>query len=488
MKIKYILFSTLLFLCTALHGVSGQESDLDSLSWQDSLLLLDEADIKFSWQTAKPRNPFKQTRHYFSHQYLIHGCFEYTPAPFPRGILRGEDFTYWEYKFGDLSINGGLDTRSEFQQLHSAGEQQPLFYQRTMLHLRAHYKGFILFGQLKSGLLAGTAQYDFSDRELLDIHQLFLEKHWSWPDMRLRLGRQELWYGTARLIGVRDGSNVRRTFDGVQLRYEGQYTETDFLLLAHTPHRFNAFDNHFSLARTLWGAYHVRSILQDGGYKYRSEFYYLGARNRHTVWNEKQARELRHSIGGRFSSHTRLDFSHEATFQFGKFGKAPIRAWSVASTMTYPLLLKEYNHTLGIEASLSSGARGEQITGFSPLYPEAGYFGMWKWIGGANATQTKLFFESEFFTRKYRKVLKVRPSVEGFWRTSLQDGVYAPEGMLLVANEDAKNAFVGLQAGAVMEIWLGRHGTLGASYFYFKPGDVALEEQQRWGVFLKTTF
>jgi len=488
MKIKYTLFSTLLFLCTALHGVSGQESTLDSLAWLDSLLLLDEADIKFSWQTAKPRNPFKQTKRFSSR---IIACNKNSPFA-PIGMLRSLDLWNWEYSFGELKASGGLDSRSEFQQLQKGSESYSLFYQRTMLYLRAYYKGFTLFSQLKSGVLSGTEKYTLSDKDVLGIHQLFLNKYLP-LGFRVRVGRQELWYGSARLLGPQNAANVRRTFDGLQFRYASQNTKTDLLLMSNTPNGFGVFDNRLTLERLLWGIYHLHAI--DNWNKkleryrlYRIELYYLGVHNRRTLWGEKQGQELRHSLGSRLSSNTRLRLDNEATFQFGKFGKDPIRAWSVASTMTYPLLLKEYNHTLGIEASLSSGARGEQVTGFSPLYPEAGYFGMWKWIGGANATQAKLFFESKFFTRKYRKVLKVRPSVEGFWRTSLQDGVYAPEGMLLVANEDAKNAFVGLQTGAVMEIWLGRHGTLGASYFYFKPGDVALEEQQRWGVFLKTTF
>ena len=63
----------------------------------------------------------------------------------------------------------------------------------------------------------------------LDFHQAYLELEEMYDrPLSLRLGRQELAYGTQRLVGAVGWSNVGRSFDGMRLRY-GRESHVDLL-------------------------------------------------------------------------------------------------------------------------------------------------------------------------------------------------------------------------------------------------------------------
>jgi Alginate export len=99
--------------------------------------------------------------------------------------------------------------------------QNFFFLQRHMAHVDVHYgKHFRTFIQLKSGI--ETFRYGGPrpiDEKRLDFEAGFLdvcaggEQDW----IALRVGRQELNYGSGRLVSVREGPNVRQSFVGFKL-------------------------------------------------------------------------------------------------------------------------------------------------------------------------------------------------------------------------------------------------------------------------------
>ena len=97
------------------------------------------------------------------------------------------------------------------------------FLQRYMLNTDWHLgKQFRVFVQLKSGLeLYRQGGPRPIDEKKLDFEAAYVEiagnsdkKNW----IVLRAGRQELNYGSGRLLSVREGPNVRQSFDGVKIR------------------------------------------------------------------------------------------------------------------------------------------------------------------------------------------------------------------------------------------------------------------------------
>src|SRR6266446_596723 len=104
--------------------------------------------------------------------------------------------------------------------------QQPFmngyFNQRFMFYFDVHYgKHVRSFVELKSGLnsyrIGGPRPID---EKKLDFQAAFLElgtgdeRNW----IKVRVGRQEMEYGSGRLIDVREGPNVRLSVDGVKVK------------------------------------------------------------------------------------------------------------------------------------------------------------------------------------------------------------------------------------------------------------------------------
>src|SRR5438445_13307442 len=94
--------------------------------------------------------------------------------------------------------------------------------QRYMFHFDVHYgKHVRSFVELKSGLnsyrIGGLRPID---EKKLDFQAAFFEvgtggdRNW----IKFRAGRQEMEYGSGRLIDVRQGRNVRLSFDGLKVR------------------------------------------------------------------------------------------------------------------------------------------------------------------------------------------------------------------------------------------------------------------------------
>lgn len=96
---------------------------------------------------------------------------------------------------------------------------------RLMLHGDFHFgRRFRVFAQIKSGLLAdrrGGARP--VDLDKLDLHQAFAdyaifggEKN----SLTVRVGRQEVEFGSSRFVAVREGANVRQLFDGSRILWK----------------------------------------------------------------------------------------------------------------------------------------------------------------------------------------------------------------------------------------------------------------------------
>ena len=104
-------------------------------------------------------------------------------------------------------------------------ENNGYLMQRYMLHGDFHLGRRVrAFAQLKSSLVNGRVggPRPIIDSDELDVNQAFLDvnvllNHEKAPKVTLRLGRQEMHFGSGRLVSVREGPNVRAGFDGVRL-------------------------------------------------------------------------------------------------------------------------------------------------------------------------------------------------------------------------------------------------------------------------------
>ncbi len=76
------------------------------------------------------------------------------------------------------------------------------------------------FAQLQSSMTNCKPITSAVDENPLELHQAFAElllKPDSANKLHLRVGRQELFYGSQRLVSVRDGPNNRQSFDAIKM-------------------------------------------------------------------------------------------------------------------------------------------------------------------------------------------------------------------------------------------------------------------------------
>src|SRR2546429_9531872 len=90
-----------------------------------------------------------------------------------------------------------------------------------MIHADAHLVDYFrVFTQCKGGLEDGrTGGPRPTDRDDFDLNQAFFDAHVPFAELdslTFRAGRQELAYGSSRLISAREAPNVRLSFDGVK--------------------------------------------------------------------------------------------------------------------------------------------------------------------------------------------------------------------------------------------------------------------------------
>ena len=123
-----------------------------------------------------------------------------------------------------------------------------------------------LFAALKHGdALEDAAEAPPSDVEPIDLHMAFAEVGvgdlvgLQTADVLVRVGRQELHYGSGRFFSIRDGPNVRLDYDGVLARVRlPDESVTDALAFFNVDQNGGGFDNDTDPEGGFWGGYHSR--------------------------------------------------------------------------------------------------------------------------------------------------------------------------------------------------------------------------------------
>lgn len=298
------------------------------------------------------------------------------------------------------------------------------------------------FGQVNSGLENGS-KYGPSpvDEDQLAIQNLFAEyRILNNPTDKLavRVGRQEINYGSGRLISVREGTTVRQYFTGAKLMYASPKFAIDAFVLEADDVNFGVFDNKPSHQANLWGAYSNLNIEKGGNF----DFYYLGARRDKAEFEEGTGKELRHTLATRYwKSGGGFIYNLEAAYQFGTFGTGNINAWTTAIEFGYMFEETKFKPSINLRNDYISGdkkAGDGNLQTFNPLYPKGGYFGFNPLIGPSN-----LIDLHPYLTLTMSDKLTVQADVVFNWRYSLNDGIYRPSGNFNTAGSFSNNRFIG---------------------------------------------
>lgn len=338
------------------------------------------------------------------------------------------------------------------------------------LHYGKHVRTFL---DLKSGLNSfrrgGPRPID---EKKLDFQSGFLELSAGSPSksIQVRVGRHELEYGSGRVVDVREGPNVRLSFDGVLVKSKIDAWQVDGF--AVRPDRDNPgfFDNVPNHSVGFWGVYAARYSPS----KSSVELYYLGLDRKSATFERGTAHEVRHSIGARIArpvATTRAgwDFDDEGLYQFGAFGSGNIRAWTVGTETGYRFPNAPLKPRFSVKADISSGNhQGSSALGtFNPIFPKGNYFGVLATTGPGPINFVDIHPHVETALPH-----NVSASFDWIvqWRESLDDGVYSVPGNLIVASGGSKARYVGNRPGTEIKWQANRHLWFQADYGVFYAG------------------
>jgi alginate export protein len=380
-----------------------------------------------------------------------------------------------------LSI-GGL-VRERYEYIHNPlwGEdpqdKRGVFLQRYMLHADLHLgKLARAFSQLQSAIESGRRGGPSPvDEDKLDFHQAFVDFSLELGEGRrltLRGGRQEMFYGSSRLIDVRQGPNVRRSFDSVRALLKGGDWRIDGIAAQPVRNKDGISDNDTDHTQALWGIYGAskQNIIPGTSF----DLYYLGFEDEEAEYVQGRDHEMRHSVGARLWGKTGgWDYNFEALYQWGRFGRGQIQAWTVASDTGYTWNEVRFHPRLGLRADIASGDRDPNdadLETFNPLFPRGNYFNELANLGPRN------FYDVHpLLTLEVLEPLTLTADWNFYWRQSIKDGIYGPSGNLIRAPEGSRSRYVGSAISLTADWQMNRHLNLTMIYAHFFPGSFLRE-------------
>jgi len=342
--------------------------------------------------------------------------------------------------------------------------------QRYDFHVDIHLgERFRIFGQLRSALQGGRKNGPRPiDEDQLNIQNLFLDFK-VWNDQKktltVRAGRQEIDYGSGRLISVREGPNARLYFTGAKVMYSSERLFLDaFVMMADTT-RTGVFDNKTVKQANLWGFYSKIIIPKAGNL----DLYYLGIKRDQSTFEEGREKELRHTIGGRLWKYGGgFIYNLEAAYQFGRFGNGNISAWTGSLDIGYLFENMKFKPSINLRNDYISGdkhAGDRKLQTFNPLYPKGGYFGFSPQVGPVN-----LIDIHPYGTMAILSNLNLQLDVVFNWRYSLSDGVYRPSASFNLAGSGSDKRYIGTAYLASLVYGLNKFISLNTGIQYFKTG------------------
>jgi hypothetical protein len=193
----------------------------------------------------------------------------------------------------------------------------------------------------------------------------------------LRVGRQELLYGSQRLISTLDWANTRRTFQGVKVFRHGAQFDLDAFWtrpVVVDPSHFDEWDEDRDFTG-VWGSYRPRkSDVVD--------LYFLSLNDRRDVApgrGGKLGESNIYTLGSRYAGgYNQVLCEIEGMFQFGDWSNQDLSAGAVAAGVGYYFPSVMMNPQMWVRYDYASGdsnpGSGDTRSTFNQLFPFGHYY------------------------------------------------------------------------------------------------------------------
>jgi hypothetical protein len=302
--------------------------------------------------------------------------------------------------------------------------------------------------------------------------------------LTIRAGRQEVEFGSSRLVSTRDTLNVRLAFDGVRVMARTANARVWGFVLRPVEIDPGAFDDGPE-RRTMWGismgnAPEPKSVGNLAAYL-------SGLHARDVRYDQGSGAERRLTFGVRaWGAGRHWDYNIEPIIQWGRFGAGRIRAWAAASDVGVSWRDRRLRPRVGLRADITSGDRDRRdidLQTFSPLFAGVPYSGLAGLVGPSNVWDV-----TPSISIAPRRDLVLTAGSAWFSRTSRADGIYGINLNLERTGQHTRARYVGAQT-TLQTTWSPtRHVTAAGTITFFKAGRFLRETPPGRDVFYTTMF
>jgi hypothetical protein len=285
----------------------------------------------------------------------------------------------------------------------------------------------------------------------------------------VRAGRQEMSFGSSRLVSVRESPNIRRAFDGVRAAWiASPDARIDAFFVQPVLPLSGVFDDKPDPDQAFWGVYGTSPVAGIPALK--ADLYYLGLNRDNAMFAQGIANEHRHTLGARlFGKANDFDWNVEGAYQFGQFGTADINAWTVSANLGYTFQGVPFSPRIGLNADVISGDRklhDGTLGTFNPLFPKLPYFSEANLAAPANLIDVQ-----PNLTVTPVKNVTLTIGWNPLWKAAEADAFYGgPAITPVAATAGGTGRYIGQQVSTTLTWTPTKHLTFGGTYVSYTPG------------------
>lgn len=323
----------------------------------------------------------------------------------------------------------GANLRERFESNDAAGfgtsgsKADQYVISRLELHSDLHVGPHLqMFTQLQSDHAIDKSTHSPVDQDRLDLEQAFIAVVTAVDGgtVKLRVGRQQFAFDLQRFVSVRDGPNVRQSYDAAWADYEsGAWRLISFYSHPVQARDTRPFDDTSNGHLTYGGLRLERQLTSSSSLAaYVSRFTQDSVRFTSVTGNEQRQIADLHYAG----TLSAVDWDIEAMGQSGRVGSQDVRAWALGSLAGYTFTAERWRPRVGVQFDVASGDKHPddgQLNTFNPLFPNGYYLTLSGYTGYVNLVHLK-----PSVTLYPASGLKVLLAAGAQWRQTTADAVY----------------------------------------------------------------
>ncbi|MBJ6981879.1 alginate export family protein [Luteimonas sp. MC1572] len=316
---------------------------------------------------------------------------------------------YWEHVTNGIAPNDKNDSHQRRTRIYGD------------LHLGPDFRAFLELGESWEHDAEFPTPNNFDG---LDIQQAFVDASFGIGDghrITFRPGRFQMPLGNGIMVGTRDGTALRYTYDGLRVMLATKAgNKLDVFATRPVAIARGSFDNGPDNGRSFSGVYFSHPTGKGSGV---DAYWYNVGHERVAFPGGLVGPQRRHSVGVRaFGRPGRWDYDVEGVLQAGSFAGEDIRAWGFISNGGYTFTDARFAPRLGVRVNAFSGDddRGQGDLGtFEAPFPRTALHtdaGLFVFMNLVNVHPTVTWA----FTDRVRASL----GFNAMWRENTNDDIY----------------------------------------------------------------